>query len=58
MAVFWFVAPYSLVEVYRRFGDTRCLHHQGAAVKTSNPTNFTLSLHDFRRKVSELQSER
>jgi hypothetical protein len=29
MAVFWVVAPCSLVEVYRRFRDVCCLHHQG-----------------------------
>jgi hypothetical protein len=29
MAVFWVVAPCSLVEVYRRFGGASCLHHQG-----------------------------
>jgi hypothetical protein len=29
MAVFWVVAPCSLVEVYLRFRDTCCLHHQG-----------------------------
>jgi hypothetical protein len=29
MAVFWVVAPYSLVEVYRRFGGICCLHHRG-----------------------------
>jgi hypothetical protein len=28
MAVFWVVAPCSLV-VHRRFGDACCLHHQG-----------------------------
>jgi hypothetical protein len=42
MAVFWVVAPCSLVEVYQRFGGTCCLHHQGdsvlTAVRTSNPT--------------------
>jgi hypothetical protein len=27
MAVFWFVAPCSLVEVYQRFRDPCCLHH-------------------------------
>jgi hypothetical protein len=51
MAVFWVVAPCSLVEVYHRFRGPCCLHHQddrGAttqktaifvltAVKTSNP---------------------
>jgi hypothetical protein len=29
MAVFWVVAPCSLVEVYQRFRGPRCLHHQG-----------------------------
>jgi hypothetical protein len=29
MAVFWVVAPCSLVEVNRRFRDACCLHHQG-----------------------------
>jgi hypothetical protein len=28
MAVFWFVAPCSLVEVYRRFGGACCFHHE------------------------------
>jgi hypothetical protein len=29
MAVFWDIAPCSLVEVYRRFRGAFCLHHQG-----------------------------
>jgi hypothetical protein len=29
MAVFWIVAPYSLVEFYQRFRGPCCLHHQG-----------------------------
>jgi hypothetical protein len=29
MAVFWVVAPFSVVEVYRRFRGACCLHHQG-----------------------------
>jgi hypothetical protein len=29
MAVFWVVAPCSLVEVYQRFRCPCCLHHQG-----------------------------
>jgi hypothetical protein len=32
MIVFWDVAPYSLVEVYRRFGGAYCFHHQGDEV--------------------------
>jgi hypothetical protein len=30
MAVFWIVAPCSLVEVYQRFRGPCCLHHQGS----------------------------
>jgi hypothetical protein len=46
MAVFWVVAPCSLVEVYQRFRGPCCLHHQGdeyyfifilTAVRTSDP---------------------
>jgi hypothetical protein len=29
IAVFWVVAPCSLVEVYKRFRGPCCLHHQG-----------------------------
>jgi hypothetical protein len=29
MAVFWVVAPCSLVDVYQRFGGPCCLHRQG-----------------------------
>jgi hypothetical protein len=52
MAVFWVVAPCSLVDVYQRFRGPCCLHHQGliattqetaifvlTAVRTSNPTS-------------------
>lgn len=31
MAVFWNVAPRSLVEIYRRFIRAYCLHHQGTS---------------------------
>jgi hypothetical protein len=31
MAVFWVVAPCSLVEIYRRFRSACCLHHQGGS---------------------------
>jgi hypothetical protein len=31
MAVFWVVAPCSLVEFYQRFRGPCCLHHQGGA---------------------------
>jgi hypothetical protein len=29
VAVFWVLAPCSLVEVHRRFKGACCLHHQG-----------------------------
>jgi hypothetical protein len=31
MTVFWDVAPYSLVEINRRFRGAYCLYHQGDA---------------------------
>jgi hypothetical protein len=34
MAVFWVVAPCSLVEVYQRFRGPCCLHHQGDEIKS------------------------
>jgi hypothetical protein len=51
MAVFWVVAPCSVVEVHQRFRGPFCLHHQGAttqktvifvltAVRTSDPAEF------------------
>jgi hypothetical protein len=50
MAVFWVVAPCSLVELYRRFRGAYCLHHQGdsddgtpmteAASTSEKPINF------------------
>jgi hypothetical protein len=32
IAVFWVVAPCSLVEIYQRFRGPCCLHHQGVAL--------------------------
>jgi hypothetical protein len=34
MAVFWVVAPCSLVEVYQHFRGPYCLHHQGDSSQT------------------------
>jgi hypothetical protein len=36
IAVFWVVAPCSLVQVYRRFRDSCCLHRQGDEQVLSN----------------------
>jgi hypothetical protein len=33
IAVFWVVAPCSLVEVYQRFRGPCCLHHQGESLQ-------------------------
>jgi hypothetical protein len=43
MAIFWIVAPFSLVEVYRRFSGTCCLHDvlmMKAASTSETPLNF------------------
>jgi hypothetical protein len=39
MAVFWIVAPCSLVKVYGRFGCACFLHHQGDEGSTHRPDN-------------------
>jgi hypothetical protein len=44
MAVFWVVVPCSLVEVYRRFRGTCCLHHQGDEFTAQQPRR---QLHKF-----------
>jgi hypothetical protein len=41
MAVFWVVAPCSLVEIYQRFRGRGCLHHQG--VTTQKTAIFVLT---------------
>jgi hypothetical protein len=33
MAVFWVVAPCSLLEIYQRFRGPCCVHHQGDDIK-------------------------
>jgi hypothetical protein len=41
MAVFWDIAPYSLVEVHRRFICACCLHHQDDALMEAASTSET-----------------
>jgi hypothetical protein len=41
MAVFWVVAPCNLVDVYRRFRGTYCLHHQGDLMTEEASTSET-----------------
>jgi hypothetical protein len=43
MAVFWVVAPCSLVEVYQRFRGTCCLHHQGDGAPSSRKVAFNVT---------------
>jgi hypothetical protein len=46
MAVFWVVAPCSLVEVYQRFRGPSCLHHQGdETTRRYNPEDSNLRTH-------------
>jgi hypothetical protein len=42
MAVFWVVAPCSLVEVCQRFRGRCCLHHQGDLMMEAARTSETL----------------
>jgi hypothetical protein len=41
MTVFWDVAPWSLVEVFRRFRGACCLHHQGDLMMETASTSET-----------------
>jgi hypothetical protein len=61
MAVFWVVAPSSLVEVYRRFGGACCLHHQGdrQTTRRNNPEDshrHTYSRENLKPHRVELRS--
>jgi hypothetical protein len=47
MAVFWDVAPCSLVEVYRRFGDDCYLHHQDDEISDGNKTSGFITGRSF-----------
>jgi hypothetical protein len=54
MAVFWVVAPCSLVEVYQRFRGPCCLHHQGATTQKTAITVKGAARHTGRvRKKKE-----
>jgi hypothetical protein len=50
MAVFWVVAPCSLVDVYQRFRGPCCLHHQGMALTRlhgATTQKITIFCHTF-----------
>jgi hypothetical protein len=47
MAVFWVVAPCSLVEVYQRFIGPCCLHHQG-----ESPSETLVNLYQTTRRYN------
>jgi hypothetical protein len=44
MTVFWYVAPCSLVEIYRRFRDAYCLHHQDDKLSGHDETSGLIAL--------------
>jgi hypothetical protein len=58
MAVFWFVAPCSLVEFYQRFRGPCCLHHQGDRPARTSETlvNFYQTTRCYNPEDSHLQS--
>jgi hypothetical protein len=63
MAVFWVIAPCSLVEVYERFRGPCCLQHQGAlkieAARTSETlVNFYQTTRRYNPEDSRLRTHR
>jgi hypothetical protein len=48
LAVFWVVAPCSLVEVHQRFRGPCCLHHQGDRGATTQKTAIFISIYNSR----------
>jgi hypothetical protein len=53
MAVFWFVAPCSLVEVYRRFRGVYCFHHQGLMMEAAKTSETSENYQTTRRSNLE-----
>jgi hypothetical protein len=50
MAIFWVVAPYGLVEVYRRFREACCLHHLIALMmEAANTSEMTVNFYQTTR---------
>jgi hypothetical protein len=64
MAVFWVVAPCSVVELYQRFRGPCCLHHQGdalmmeAARTSETSVNFYQTTRRYNPKDSHLHTHR
>jgi hypothetical protein len=65
MAVFWVVAPCSLVEVYQRFREPCCLHHQDnealmmeAARTSETSVNFYQTTWRYNPEDSHLRTHR
>jgi hypothetical protein len=52
MFIFWVVTPYGLIDTYRRFGGTYCLHFQGWYLPTSphDVSGRSPKFHFHRRK--------
>jgi hypothetical protein len=44
MAVFWVVAPCSRVEVYRRFREACCLHHQSYLIMEASTSETSVNI--------------
>jgi hypothetical protein len=60
MAVFWVVAPCSLIEIYQRFRRICCLNHQvdGAACTSETSVNFYQTTRCYNPEDSHLHTRR
>jgi hypothetical protein len=58
MAVFWVLAPCSLVEIYQRFRGPCCLHHQGDDYSSETLVNFYQTTRRYNPEDSHLRTNR
>jgi hypothetical protein len=58
MAVFWVVAPCSLVEIYQRFSGPCCLHQYHRPDDGGSKVNFYQTTRRYNPEDSHLRSNR
>jgi hypothetical protein len=52
MAVFWVVAPCSLIAVYQRFRGPCCLHHQGWMMEATRTSETLVNFYQTTQRYN------